>query len=477
MTTPSRIEQGTRSGEAGALPEPVAWVVAVRMGYGHQRTAHPLRELAPGGEVLLADDYPGIPDSDRALWDRMRRFYEFISKVHDVRLVGRALFRGFDEVQRILSFYPRRDLSHPDLNVRTLHRLLRRGWGRHLIDTLKTRAKSLPIVTSFFTPALMAEFFDYPGDIYCIVCDSDIARAWAPFQPRSSRLKYFVPTRRAAERLREYGVPAGNVFLTGYPLPDENLGPCLAILKQDIAQRIVNLDPGRKYLERYGGLVAEKVGDLPPGPTRPLTILFSIGGAGAQAEIAVHLLRSLKTRILNGDVRLAVSAGIKPWVHDYVQRGIAECGLAEVSGIVRSGGVGNPGTPNLAPGADDRPVQVLIGDRVTDYFEMFDRALRTADVLWTKPSELSFYCALGLPIIMAPPVGAQEKANQEWLLRLGAGTVQDDPGDAHEWFFDLLDTGWFAEAAMEGFVEGEQSATERIGRVLCGGVVTPGLAD
>lgn len=462
---PSLVRQAMSSGEAGRRRDPIAWVIAVRMGYGHQRTAHPLRGLAPGGEVLLADDYAGIPDRDRALWRRMRRFYEFISKVHDVRLVGRALFRGFDEVQRILSFYPRRDLSRPDLNVRVLYGLLRRGWGRHLIETLKTRG-ALPIVTSFFTPAFMAEFFEYPGDIYCIVCDADIARAWASIRPSSSRIRYFAPTRRAAERLREYGVPPANVFLTGYPLPDENVGDGLAALKHDIAPRIVNLDPGRKYLERYEGLVAEKVGELPPGPTRPLTILFSIGGAGAQAEIATKILRSLKPRILSNDARVVVSAGIKPWVRDYVEREISECGLAAVAQTLGSGTLRVPDPPGGGSRADDAPVQVLIGDGVTEYFQIFDRALRTADVLWTKPSELSFYCALGLPIMMAPPVGSQEKANQEWLLRLGAGTVQDDPADAHEWFFDLLDTGWFAEAAMEGFVEGEQLATQRITRVL-----------
>ena len=465
------VRDGARMTERSSGPS--AWVVAVNMGYGHQRTAHPLRGLAPGGEVLIADDYAGMPDTDRALWQRMRRFYEFVSKVHDIPLVGRALFRGFDEVQRILSFYPRRDLSRPDLNVRALYALLRRGWGRHLIDTLRTRGAGLPIVTSFFTPAFMAEFFDYPGEIYCVICDTDIARAWAPLQPATSRIKYFAPTRRAAERLREYGVPPANVFLTGYPLPDENVGDDLVTLKQDLAQRIVNLDPERRYLERYGTLVAEKIGELPPGPTRPLTILFSIGGAGAQAEIAAKLVRSLKPRILSGEVRFVVSAGIKPWVRDYVERAISECGLAATAETLEAGTVRTADPPGGGPRVDAGRVQVLVGNRVTEYFETFDRALRSADVLWTKPSELSFYSALGLPIVMAPPVGAQERANQAWLLRLGAGTMQDDPADAHEWFFDLLGTGWFAEAAMEGFVEGEALASQRIATIVSSNGAAP----
>jgi len=41
-----------------------AWVVGVNMGYGHQRTAHALRSLA-GGEVINANDYPGILPRDR----------------------------------------------------------------------------------------------------------------------------------------------------------------------------------------------------------------------------------------------------------------------------------------------------------------------------------------------------------------------------------------------------------------------------
>lgn len=433
---------------------PAAWVIAVRMGYGHQRTAHPLRGLAPGGEVLLADDYPGMPDADRQLWERSRRFYEFISTVHDVRAIGPWLFKAFDAAQRILSYYPRRDLSRPDLNVRLLYSFLRRGWGRHLIERLAVDGRALPIVTSFYAPAFMAEFYDYPGDIYCVLCDTDIARAWASLRPASSRIRYFAPTRRAAQRLREYGVEDGRVHLTGYPLPLENVGEDCAVVKEDLAQRIVNLDPSRRYLERYAALVAEKVGPLPDGPTRPLTILFSIGGAGAQAEIARALLRSLKPRIVSRDVRLVVSAGVKRWVREYIERAIAEAGLADATQTVE------------AVESDEAGVQVLVGQHVTEYFERFDRALRAADILWTKPSELSFYCALGLPIVMAPTIGAQEKANEEWLLRLGAATRQGDPGDTHEWLFDLLDSGWFAEAAMEGFVEGEQLATPQITAIV-----------
>jgi hypothetical protein len=44
-----------------------AWVVGVNMGYGHQRTAHPLRGLAYKGQAINANDYPGIPLKDKKI--------------------------------------------------------------------------------------------------------------------------------------------------------------------------------------------------------------------------------------------------------------------------------------------------------------------------------------------------------------------------------------------------------------------------
>ena len=424
----------------------IAWVVAVNMGYGHQRTAYPLRSLAPDGAVLLANDYPGMPDRERAHWERLRRFYEFISNAQRLPVVGDFAFRAFDTIQRILHFYPKRDLSDPDWSVRKIHSQLHGGLGRDLIDTLRKRSPVLPIVTSFYLPALAAEYYEYPGEIYCAICDTDIARAWVPVDPRSSRIKYFAPTRRVVERLGLYGVRRESVFLTGYPLPMENVGSeDLEVLKADLSQRLANLDPKGAYFERYGSLVRDKLGEVPGYSDHPLTILFSIGGAGAQKDIAVGILRSLEEKVRRAEVKIILSAGIKTWVRDYLRQKAVEIGLAEQLG---------------------RSVKILFADDVDDYFRRFTLALRKTDVLWTKPSELSFYTALGLPVVMAPPLGSQEQANKEWLLQLGSGIPQEDPAYASEWFFDLLESGWFAEAAMQGFVEGDKLGSLSIKRII-----------
>ena len=361
-------------------------------------------------------------------------------------LVGNITFAAFDLIQRIRSFYPRRDLSKPDWNVRAIDALIRNGWGRDLVERLARRTPVLPIVTSFFTPAFMAEHFEYPGEIYCVICDTDVARAWASIRPRTSRIRYFAPNWRVGERLRLYGVEPSRVFTTGFPLPEENTGDkSLGILKGDLARRIARLDPNGKYLDRYGALVAARVGPLPPYANEPLTILFSIGGTGAQKEIGRALVGSLRRRIEHGDVKVVLAAGVKPSVRDYLAEAAANAGFA----------------PDAGAG-----VQVLFAETAAEYFRRFNLALRTTDVLWTKPSELSFYTALGLPIVMAPPLGSQERANREWLERLGAGVPQDDPRYADEWLFDLVESGWLAEAAMQGFVEGEQLGSAAIRAII-----------
>jgi hypothetical protein len=67
---------------------------------------------------------------------------------------------------------------------------------------------------------------------------------------------------------------------------------------------------------------------------------------------------------------------------------------------------------------------------------------------------------------MAPTIGAQEEANKKWLSKIGSGIPQSNPRYAHQWLFDLLNDGWFAEAAMQGFIEVEKMGTYNIEKII-----------
>ena len=65
-----------------------AWVVAVDMGYGHQRTAYPLRDLAFGGKVINANNYEGIIKKDKRFWQTTKSSYEFISRLRGIPFIA-----------------------------------------------------------------------------------------------------------------------------------------------------------------------------------------------------------------------------------------------------------------------------------------------------------------------------------------------------------------------------------------------------
>ncbi|NUM25078.1 MAG: hypothetical protein HUU49_00465 [Candidatus Buchananbacteria bacterium] len=424
-----------------------AWIISVDMGYGHQRAAAPLRHLAQNGRIVTCNTYPGIPTKDRRIWQESRKFYEFISRFKQVPVLGSKAWQVYDSLQKIPNFYPKRDLSKMSFQVKKIYDLIENeNWGKHLIDQLAK--KPLPLVTTFFVPAFMAEAFNYPGDIYCLTTDTDINRAWAPKHPASSRINYFAPNYRVVERLKLYGVRSEQIFLTGFPLPLENIGnDKLDVLKADLTKRLVNLDPKKNYYNLYHEVVKKYLGikKLPAKSGHRLTLMFAVGGAGAQREIGAQIITSLRNEVITKKIRLVLVAGIHNNVSNFFKAAATKCGLKHEIG---------------------QGVEIIYDNTKDGYFRKFNKALRTTDILWTKPSELSFYVGLGVPIIIAPPIGSQEDFNRKWLRTIGAAVSQDDPKHANQWVFDWVDSGWFAEAAMQGFVEAPKFGTYNIEQII-----------
>jgi hypothetical protein len=261
-----------------------------------------------------------------------------------------------------------------------------------------------------------------------------------------TRIKYFAPNQRVVQRLESYGVNRSNIILTGYPLPVENIGgEKMEILKEDLRYRLLNLDPDGRYQENYKALVENHLGQLPRQSGRPLTIMFSVGGAGAQKEMGVEILKSLKEKIIFGSVKMILSVGVRESISEYFVEEIKKIGLENEL---------------------ERNIEIIFRRSVPEYFDGFNKALRETDILWTKPSELSFYSALGLPIIIAPPIGSQENFNQRWILKSGFGINQENPAYTSQWLFDWLSQGYLAEAAMQAFIEGEQLGALRINKEI-----------
>ena len=424
-----------------------AWIVSVHMGYGHQRAAFPLKKFAYKNKIISASNYKGMPRADRKIWHQSRKFYEFVSRFKRIPLLGKKVFDLYDKLQEIPEFYPKRDLSKPNFQQREMLSLMRRkNWGKHFVNKLEKNP--LPLITTFFVPAFMAEAHNYSGDIYCVICDADISRTWAPVDPAKSRIRYLASNYRVAERLKLYGVKSENIFLTGFPLPEENIGgKNLTTLRQDLADRLYHLDPDNRFTAKYQSTISEHLRRKWPhlNPDRPLTIMFAVGGAGAQREIGINIVKSLASEIKANKVNVVLVAGIRNEVNRYFKQNVKNIGMGGHLG---------------------KKIKIIFASNSDSYFKKFNKSLRDIDILWTKPSELSFYTALGLPIIMAPPIGAQEKFNRKWLMGIGSGIDQEDVRYTNQWLFDWLRSGYFSRLAMQGFLEGGKYGTYNIEKIL-----------
>ncbi|MFH1089204.1 MAG: hypothetical protein V1716_02155 [Candidatus Uhrbacteria bacterium] len=425
-----------------------AHVIDVNMGYGHSRAAFALRDLS-GGEVISANTYIGIPKEDKKLWSSSRELYETISRLKPVPMIGKFLFDVMDHLQEIPLFYPRRDMSKPNLQLKEIYRMItKHELGKHLID--KLAKNPLPIVTTFFIPAFAADYFNYPGEIYCVTCDADISRAWAPLDPKKSRIKYFASNGRVVERLKLYGVREENIFLTGFPMPKELIGGLKANAAKDlVAARLKNLDPQNIFRARYQKAITAELGAarMKMPTTHPLTVTYMVGGAGAQKNLGVQILKSFKKKIERHEMRLNLVAGTRRDVAKFYHQAAEELGLK----LHQGDGLNIP-----------------VFETREKYFEGMTEILKTTDILWTKPSEMSFYTGLGIALVMAPPIGSQEEFNRLWLQYIGGGVSQNDPRYASEWLFDWVNSGGMARMAWNGYIEAPTHGVYRIEDIVLG---------
>ena len=419
--------------------EPVINLISVNMGYGHQRAAYPL--LCYSGRVLNIFGEDEDVKTNRFFWRLSQCSYNFLTRAERIPLFGRLFFRLLEGVEKIEPYYPVRDQSGSTYQTRTIQRIVENGMGKRFYQDLAGNGK--PIVTTFFTSGFSAEkYTDLP--VICIVCDADINRAWVANRPENSRIRYCAASRSAARRLQAYGVPPERIHLTGFPLPQENIGDFMEILRRDTAYRIARLDPKGNFKRVHGTEAESELQVIPDADVSrsPVTVTFAVGGTGAQKEMAADILEGLKPGLESRRVHLNLVAGIREDVYRYFIRLLAKKQYSCFSGV-----------------------RIVYAPDLISYFTEFNRILRNTDILWSKPSELSFYCGLGLPVVMAPGIGPQEEGNREWLIGTGAGLAQKDPRYCSEWIMDWMDDGVLAGAAWNGYRNVEKNGVSNIIRI------------
>ncbi len=422
-----------------------ATLVAIEMGYGHLRAANALSTQL-GLPILNVDEEPLADDAEKKVWARARQGYEFVSRASQMAVVGGTFDFALGTLTSIPRLYPRRDLSAPTWAVRYLASNVAGGLGRGLVEHLT--AKGTTLLTTFYAPAIAADIAGHER-IFCVVTDADVNRIWVSPEPERTRIHYLVPGIRTARRLRSYGVPASRITFTGFPLPPELLGGRdLAVLKRTLAGRLLRLDPAGAFRDAYGDDVDHFLGAPPTlAPHTAPLVTFAVGGAGAQSGLPRRFLPGFRRPLEEGRLRLALVAGVRKDVAEQFHEAIEELGMSKLVG---------------------REIRVLEAPDLPGYFTKFNALLAETDVLWTKPSELTFFAALGLPLVFAPPVGRHEAYNLRWAREAGAGVKQREPHFMAERLLDWLEDGTLAGAAWSGYMRLPKFGTYRIEAMLRG---------
>jgi len=215
-----------------------------------------------------------------------------------------------------------------------------------------------------------------------------------------------------------------------------------------LASRLRRLDPSGAFLSRdadssAAARDARRLAADDPGSDarRPLEVAFAVGGAGAQVELAARLVRSLAPRLRADTLRLVLVAGTR---EDTAHRLVR---IAQRAGFRSEGG---------------GPLDVLYEPTFSAYARRYHERLATTDLLFTKPSEMTFFAAAGFALALTTPLGDQEHANRAWALRLGAALDAGDVRRADRWLAARLADGSLARVAWAAATRMPRQGTRRI---------------
>jgi hypothetical protein len=407
-------------------------VAAVTMGYGHLRAAHAVAD-ALGVEVSEVDTAPWAGFGERMVWRASKMLYGAISRASGAGPLQPAARRLLDRVTELP-----RDLERPvDHGASaTMERLLSLGVGRGL-----ARCRG-PMIATFYAPALAAERLGKPR-VACLVTDSDAHRVWAPHRPEGTRILFLAPTDGVEQRLASYGIPKDRIRVSGFPLPAELTDE--AAVQQALARRLRRLDPSAVFTGPDDDELAARLGPIQGSDGRPPRVTFCVGGVGAQAGRARQLLNALRQPISEGLLRLTLVAGTDARLAARFTRWLRRTGLDRIPG---------------------EPVDVVCEPDFADYYTRFNQVLSDTDLLWTKPGELVFYAALGLPVVLDDPVGDHERRNLEWLTAAGAAVKRPAMDRVWRWLEESLSRGAFARLAWNGYDRLPRDGAARVADLL-----------
>lgn len=376
-------------------------ITTAYMGFGHLRAAHNIASYSKC-PILRVDQPPYAKGVDGFLWKSSQAIHTYGSR--DKEGKSKFFYNWFESLMTIPENGTPPSLG-PSRFVRAMQKL---GAGDELFKVLTEYNPAL--VHTFYLPALLLAYHGYRGDSYLLLCDTDFHRVWVPIDPKRYGIRYFVPVSSSADRLVSYGVDKEKIFVTGFPLPMANTGGRdLRVVEHDFDVRKARLKNDSNF---------------------PLTMMFPFSGSGAYPNVLADLVKSVLEDLKEGSLRLIVSCGnnrhaLRNAENLFINYGIEELEFAEI----------------------------MFDEDLFAAFDKFNSALKSTDVMITKPGEMVFYAALGIPLVFLPPIGAHEEKNRDYLFENGCAVNMVPASDFSGWLEKSRRKGLLLELAENGYMK------------------------
>lgn len=392
-------------------------VTSALMGFGHLRAAHNIASYGHA-PVLRVDREPYVRGVDRFVWNATQALHTYGSK--DAESKNQLFYKWFEGVMRIPD-----DHESPSLNPsRFILTAKRFGLGKMFFDLMNRDHP--PLVHTFYLHAMLSLYWRYPGKNYLLLCDTDFHRVWVPVNPREKNLEYMVPISRSADRLKSYGVPGDRIHVTGFPLPVANTG------LKDLVTLTRDFEIRKERIRRDSNV--------------PMTIMFPFSGAGAYSNVLAELVKAMLDHLREGSVRLVVSCGDNEDAQRNAENLFVNYGLEE-----------------------SEFTEIMFDRDLFNSFDRFNLALKSVDVIVTKPGEIVFYAGLGIPMVFLPPIGAHEARNREYLIENGCAVDMEDVSRFAEWLEEKRRNESLLELAEMGYQSLPKGGAFEIDELVRGG--------
>ncbi|MCE9499338.1 MAG: hypothetical protein K8R21_02370 [Leptospira sp.] len=373
----SEIVKNLKLLRAGEGPKPASGLLigTVRMGYGHHRMA------------LSAYSWALLKTKDVFLHDLLAIESPEASAIREIDSLYSYFSRLSSEIPGPLEWAWGYITSQGNVNSLVLSTMLAEEY-KNLMSDLPT---GLPVISSYPMNGQIAVACGFQKVVHLV---PDNYPQYFLLVPGAMNL---VQSQAAYMQFLKMGIPKENLAVAGHWVSSD----IVENIKRDSNARIKRAEKKKKR-----------------------RLLLAIGGAGAQKNYILELLKSLGDKLRNKEIHLLINTGDhKEIFHSIKEKLDKEKVDYEVirdwDSVIKF-----CNTFDLSAWIDAKEETPVTIFHFGNYFEAFtatDKLIRVSDLLITKPSELAFF---QIPKVFIRRVGDHEAASAFRSVELGDGTTE-----------------------------------------------------